>query len=960
MIRNILTTLFTALILLSSLALPAQADATPISSASFSPMSVYTYAADGNAVDNVPLPCTLNWVMLFTNNDISQTISQLNIAANATGIIVAKANPAATSVSGSNYTWSFQNIGPNRSVWIRLYEGWQFTIAPGYQSSRAVDKEIFMGPDEQTLNVTVTPLQSFYSISVRLFEGETSGETNLVTWQLIGGQPWLTTINPTVGQTYTYQFKLLVTPKIAGPVRFVPQAYAFGSILQSGSTYFDTCNVTAQATDMVGRTLRASATSAEIVGNFAAYGSRVTSIRYNLISCRTEYSAEDAMQKGLTWLVGQQQANGCWSPDYEPVADTALAVVKLEELAFEMGYPSPFDAAYPYRQNVINGLDYIFRQASAATVGICFAAGGHESYNSAIAMMAIAANRAPDRIVSVGNPVVDGRTYKQVLQANVDYFAWAQNPDGGWRYWASNQPSDNSNTGFVVLGLRYAEAALYGFECSIPAALKSRLSTWIDYVQNDPGPSDDFGLDRPDGGSGYMNAYYWVNLLKAGNLLFEMSFVGDTITTPRIQNAISYIERHWKDTNEDPGWQGNFMTMYCLMKGFESLDIDTITVDGSPVNWYDVIADSIYRLQASDDSWGWGGWGPIFAPLGTPVMNTEFALLSLERLAPPPPVNVVVEMPKCACNITGYQVKVNYTVERFIVNGTLNVYEDGILADTVNLTNFTGIGTYTRDIAAEAPGGHIWKGVLDVTPVGGGTPAQAEGQASINVCETPRVSGIPDQTAPFQSFDLDNFLTYSGGLPVVWTAKAPAGWTVNIDADNIATVIAPAGVTDPATITFTASVGCCTNVICSGSDDAVFTTNRPPDCSKAYADPGCLWSPNHEFVQVSVMGVTDPDGDPVTITITSITSDEPTASDEGSCGAYHAPDASGVGTSTALVRAERSGNGDGRVYVISFTASDGKGGVCEGSVAVKVPHNQSSKDCEAIDSGQNYDATQIN
>ena len=112
------------------------------------------------------------------------------------------------------------------------------------------------------------------------------------------------------------------------------------------------------------------------------------------------------------------------------------------------------------------------------------------------------------------------------------------------------------------------------------------------------------------------------------------------------------------------------------------------------------------------------------------------------------------------------------------------------------------------------------------------------------------------------------------------------------------------------------------------------------------------------------MGVTDPDGDPVTITILGITSDEATATDLGAGGAKHAPDADGIGTDTASVRAERSGTkkvpGDGRVYVISFTASDGRGGECEGSVIVKVPHDQSDKTCPAVDSGQNYDATGIN
>ena len=135
--------------------------------------------------------------------------------------------------------------------------------------------------------------------------------------------------------------------------------------------------------------------------------------------------------------------------------------------------------------------------------------------------------------------------------------------------------------------------------------------------------------------------------------------------------------------------------------------------------------------------------------------------------------------------------------------------------------------------------------------------------------------------------------------------------------------------------------------------------NRPPDCSEAYATPGCLWPPNHKFVDISIMGVRDPDGDPVTITVLEIFSDEPTATDKGSGGAKHAPDATGIGTDTPSVRSERSGKGDGRVYVIVFRASDDRGGECTGEVIVKVPHDQSD-DCEAIWSGTAYDATQMN
>jgi hypothetical protein len=83
--------------------------------------------------------------------------------------------------------------------------------------------------------------------------------------------------------------------------------------------------------------------------------------------------------------------------------------------------------------------------------------------------------------------------------------------------------------------------------------------------------------------------------------------------------------------------------------------------------------------------------------------------------------------------------------------------------------------------------------------------------------------------------------------------------------------------------------------------------------------------------------VTDPDGDTVAITITGVTQDEAlNGADEGNT----CPDATGVGTTTASLRAEREGSGDGRVYHISFVADDDRGGRCTGTVTVCVPHDQ--------------------
>ena len=151
----------------------------------------------------------------------------------------------------------------------------------------------------------------------------------------------------------------------------------------------------------------------------------------------------------------------------------------------------------------------------------------------------------------------------------------------------------------------------------------------------------------------------------------------------------------------------------------------------------------------------------------------------------------------------------------------------------------------------------------------------------------------------------------------------------------------------------------------TGCDTLTVTVlNRPPDCSGAVASIAEIWPPNHRWVDINVVGITDPEGDDVTITIDSIWQDEPV--DTYGDGNF-TPDGQGVGTSTASVRAERSGTkkvpGDGRFYHIGFTADDGHGGACPIGTTVKVvvPHDQSKgkNASDPIDGGPLYDSTAL-
>ena len=138
------------------------------------------------------------------------------------------------------------------------------------------------------------------------------------------------------------------------------------------------------------------------------------------------------------------------------------------------------------------------------------------------------------------------------------------------------------------------------------------------------------------------------------------------------------------------------------------------------------------------------------------------------------------------------------------------------------------------------------------------------------------------------------------------------------------------------------------------------TTTGTIDCSGATLQPGVIWPPDHKMVAVNVVGVTtsDPMYGPVQITINSIYQDEPVnALGSGNT----APDGMIVNSgSTALVRAERAGPGTGRIYFITFTATDAGGATCTTAAPLQavVPHDQ-AQPLPLVDTGQHWDSTLV-
>ncbi len=360
----------------------------------------------------------------------------------------------------------------------------------------------------------------------------------------------------------------------------------------------------------------------------------------------------ESANRGLAWLVTQQAGDGSWGTTYR-VATTGFAVLKLETYAAEIG-TSPFDPGFIYVTQVTKGLDYLFRQGSkpgisaqpagnpdgnANGIGVMFSG---LMYENAITLMAVVAGAEPARMVTTAGSALAGMTFRDVAQEAVDYFAFAQSDSpqssagscdrGGWRYSPFDHNSsagDNSVTQFATLALEYARHPEYHFEIMIPDWISTEMRDWVTCIQNHDGGA-------MDGSSGYTNPNQILNAYKTGALIQQMSFLGDNPNGPKVAAAVNFLGRQWADTS-GIGWKqapiSNYLTMYSIMKGMESMAITDI----GGINWYREFCDQLKLEQNADGSWPSSQYEQErVGPAG--LQSTEWALLVLERAAPPPEV----------------------------------------------------------------------------------------------------------------------------------------------------------------------------------------------------------------------------------------------------------------------------------------------------------------------------------
>ena len=188
-------------------------------------------------------------------------------------------------------------------------------------------------------------------------------------------------------------------------------------------------------------------------------------------------------------------------------------------------------------------------------------------YQLGMIMDAIVASGTPGTIAKTGPADVIDRSYGDIVQDMVDWYAMAQSDNvshGGWQYSPFNNSSgsqDNSASGWAATGIVAAEDL---FGAVVPDWLKTRNQNGLEYTDQESDVSDNDGIH----GYNFTNPI-WGSYGTSGAAMVQMSMDSIEATssaTPdeRWVRTENFFRRHF----DDPATGNNFKNYYYGMFNF--------------------------------------------------------------------------------------------------------------------------------------------------------------------------------------------------------------------------------------------------------------------------------------------------------------------------------------------------------------------------------------------------------
>jgi len=294
---------------------------------------------------------------------------------------------------------------------------------------------------------------------------------------------------------------------------------------------------------------------------------------------------------------------------------------------------------------------------------------------------------------------------------------------------------------------------------------------------------------------------------------------------------------------------------------------------------------------------------------------------------------------------------------------TMTLYVDGSPVGSTNYSpaidlsnsNLNFIGASQVDGSSPT---FFWDGSIDEVEIFNRALSASEIQSIYNAgsagkckeCEPPTADAGEDQTiCPGVSVQLGGDPTGSGNGTLTYSWEPTDGLS---DASAANPTTAPTSTT-----TYTVTVTDANE--CAATDEVTVTVedNEAPVITIA-TNPITLWPPNHQYLTINisqcVAAVTDNCAtlSPNNVIIANVTSDEPEDAQGGGDGNTTNDIVIANDCKSVQLRSERQGSGNGRVYTIHLSLSDGNGNTGAATCLVTVPKSQNGS--PAVDDGAVY------
>ena len=276
-----------------------------------------------------------------------------------------------------------------------------------------------------------------------------------------------------------------------------------------------------------------------------------------------------AIDKGLDYLLKNQNKNGSWSADGE--GKYAVACTSLALMAFMS--KAQFPGFEPHGEQLDRAMKWLLKEAKKRPDGYI----GTVMYEHGFATLALS------EMWGMTHDPDDGDAIKEALEKAVDVILRSQNPGGGWRYQPQDSGGQDTSCTMTVF---HALASAHQAGIVVPDATITKVVKFLKGVR-----------DTPTGGFTYDGRPHRLSAACTAGGVYVAQLAGQR-DTELVDSAIRYLN------SLSPDIFGAGMKYYYYYAHYYAIQAMVQAGDDEYSKWYPQIRDALIKQQTGNGAWG--------------------------------------------------------------------------------------------------------------------------------------------------------------------------------------------------------------------------------------------------------------------------------------------------------------------------------------------------------------------